>query len=156
MNASKLVSHAVKHGTQGFVEVNQKDLVDKMLARYSSDFVVLRELLQNASDAQASEVGSNFKGLACTAALTLYCDASVMLSTKRRCLSQSHVCLKGCMTCVIVVLHSGMGNGQNDSSVSKWFLQVIMQCSSAALQWSVLALMSVTIVSLCCPILHIV
>ncbi len=58
MDASKLVDAALKHGRQGVVEVNQKDLVDKMLARYSSDFVVLRELLQNADDAKATDVSS--------------------------------------------------------------------------------------------------
>lgn len=36
------------------------DLVDKMLARYSSDHVVLRELLQNADDARASHVEFRF------------------------------------------------------------------------------------------------
>ena len=60
MEASRLVAHAVKFGKQGYVEVNQKDLVDKMLARYSSDFVVLRELLQNADDARATEARSHW------------------------------------------------------------------------------------------------
>ena len=36
------------------VEVNQRMLIDKMLARYSSDFVVCRELIQNSDDANAT------------------------------------------------------------------------------------------------------
>ncbi|OJA08565.1 hypothetical protein AZE42_03358 [Rhizopogon vesiculosus] len=35
------------------VEVNQRDLVDKVLARYPEEFTVFRELLQNADDAGA-------------------------------------------------------------------------------------------------------
>jgi hypothetical protein len=33
----------VNEGVEDRVEVNQRMLIDKMLARYSSDFVVLRE-----------------------------------------------------------------------------------------------------------------
>ncbi|RIA89644.1 hypothetical protein C1645_824517 [Glomus cerebriforme] len=32
------------------VEVNQRDLIDKILARYSSRFVVYRELMQNSGN----------------------------------------------------------------------------------------------------------
>ena len=45
---------ALQSGFETRVEVNQRMLIDKMLARYSSDFVVCRELIQNADDAQAS------------------------------------------------------------------------------------------------------
>ncbi len=38
------------------VTVNQRALIDKILARYSSDFTVFRELIQNANDAGASDV----------------------------------------------------------------------------------------------------
>ncbi|KAH6912034.1 hypothetical protein BKA70DRAFT_823701 [Coprinopsis sp. MPI-PUGE-AT-0042] len=38
------------------VEVNQRALIDKVLARYSGDFSVFRELLQNSDDAQAKAV----------------------------------------------------------------------------------------------------
>ncbi|CAF2700718.1 unnamed protein product [Rotaria sp. Silwood2] len=41
-------------GVEQAVKVNQRMLIDKMLARYSSDFVVCRELIQNADDAQAT------------------------------------------------------------------------------------------------------
>lgn len=38
------------------VTVNQRHLIDKILARYSTDFTVFRELLQNSNDAGASKV----------------------------------------------------------------------------------------------------
>ncbi|KAG8814868.1 hypothetical protein FRC17_000941 [Serendipita sp. 399] len=38
------------------VEVNQRALIDKVLARYSAKFTVFRELLQNADDAEATAV----------------------------------------------------------------------------------------------------
>ncbi|PKY51971.1 hypothetical protein RhiirA4_325988, partial [Rhizophagus irregularis] len=38
------------------VKVNQKHLVDKILARYPTEFVVYRELIQNSDDAESSEV----------------------------------------------------------------------------------------------------
>jgi len=44
----------VNEGVEDRVEVNQRMLIDKMLARYSSDFVVLRELIQNSDDAQST------------------------------------------------------------------------------------------------------
>mgnify|MGYP001197945455 CR=1 FL=1 len=45
------------HGTiRHKVEVDQRALVDKILARYATDFGALRELVQNADDAGATEV----------------------------------------------------------------------------------------------------
>ncbi|CAF1689335.1 unnamed protein product, partial [Rotaria sp. Silwood1] len=44
----------INEGVEDRVEVNQRMLIDKMLARYSSDFVVYRELIQNSDDAQAT------------------------------------------------------------------------------------------------------
>ncbi|CAG8511335.1 12498_t:CDS:10, partial [Dentiscutata erythropus] len=38
------------------VEVNQRHLIDKMLARYASEFVIFRELMQNADDAKSTTV----------------------------------------------------------------------------------------------------
>ncbi|ORX44853.1 hypothetical protein BCR36DRAFT_334006 [Piromyces finnis] len=38
------------------VEVNQRHLIDKILARYSAEFTVFRELLQNSNDACAEDV----------------------------------------------------------------------------------------------------
>ncbi|CAF0737424.1 unnamed protein product [Adineta steineri] len=44
----------INEGVEDRVEVNQRMLIDKMLARYSSDFVVYRELIQNSDDANAT------------------------------------------------------------------------------------------------------
>ncbi|CAG8783954.1 533_t:CDS:2, partial [Racocetra persica] len=44
------------------VEVNQRCLVDKMLARYSSEFAVFRELLQNSDDANSLAANIVFIG----------------------------------------------------------------------------------------------
>ncbi|EXX52939.1 hypothetical protein RirG_248640 [Rhizophagus irregularis DAOM 197198w] len=38
------------------VEVNQRLLIDKILARYSSEFVIYRELIQNSDDAKSSSI----------------------------------------------------------------------------------------------------
>ncbi|KDQ08135.1 hypothetical protein BOTBODRAFT_180161 [Botryobasidium botryosum FD-172 SS1] len=43
------------------IKINQKALIDKVLARYSGEFVVFRELLQNADDANAERVKIHFK-----------------------------------------------------------------------------------------------
>jgi hypothetical protein len=42
------------------VEVNQRALIDKVLARYSGEFTVFRELLQNSDDAQSKRVEIRF------------------------------------------------------------------------------------------------
>lgn len=58
---------ALQSGLESRVEVNQRMLIDKMLARYSSDFVVCRELIQNSDDAKATsfhfEITCNDDGL---------------------------------------------------------------------------------------------
>ncbi|KAF8415909.1 hypothetical protein L210DRAFT_876000, partial [Boletus edulis BED1] len=46
------------------VKVDQRALIDKMLARYSGKFTVFRELLQNADDAGSSTVQICFKSVA--------------------------------------------------------------------------------------------
>lgn len=45
------------------VTVNTRALIDKVLARYSSDWTTLRELIQNAADAQATKVSIRFETL---------------------------------------------------------------------------------------------
>jgi hypothetical protein len=55
------VDSAERTGLRGEVEVDQRALVDKMLARYCTDGVVLRELLQNADDSGATQVEFHFK-----------------------------------------------------------------------------------------------
>ena len=54
ISSDALRMRAQQDGCEQRVEVNQRMLIDKMLARYSSDFVVCRELIQNADDAQAT------------------------------------------------------------------------------------------------------
>lgn len=51
---NSLRSDALQFGSRNAVKVNQRMLIDKMLARYSSDFVIFRELIQNADDAKAT------------------------------------------------------------------------------------------------------
>ncbi|KAG9313683.1 hypothetical protein JVU11DRAFT_6029 [Chiua virens] len=46
------------------VMVDQRALIDKMLARYSGEFTVFRELLQNSDDAESSAVDICFKSAA--------------------------------------------------------------------------------------------
>lgn len=43
------------------MEVNQRALIDKVLARYSGEFTVFRELLQNSDDAQSKAVEIRFE-----------------------------------------------------------------------------------------------
>lgn len=45
------------------VSVNQRALIDKILARYASENTILRELLQNADDARATEVEIHYQTL---------------------------------------------------------------------------------------------
>lgn len=54
MASNDEVLRAFAAGTEEAVEVNQRGLIEKILARYSGDYTVFRELLQNADDAQAS------------------------------------------------------------------------------------------------------
>ncbi|KAF5355265.1 hypothetical protein D9758_006047 [Tetrapyrgos nigripes] len=48
-------------GVDESVEVNQRALIDKVLARYSGEFTVFRELLQNSDDAQSKAVEIRFE-----------------------------------------------------------------------------------------------
>ncbi|KAH9014859.1 hypothetical protein EDB84DRAFT_1590279 [Lactarius hengduanensis] len=48
-------------GRDETVEVNQRALIDKVLARYSGEFTVFRELLQNSDDAGAHSVEIRFE-----------------------------------------------------------------------------------------------
>jgi hypothetical protein len=43
------------------VEVNQRALINKILARYSGEFTVFRELLQNSDDAESKSVEIRFE-----------------------------------------------------------------------------------------------
>ena len=50
-------------GEEEAVTVNTRALIDKVLARYSGEWTTLRELIQNAADAQASKVTIKFETL---------------------------------------------------------------------------------------------
>ena len=54
LSSDQLWLTVINEGMEDRVEVNQRMLIDKMLARYSSDFVICRELIQNSDDAQAT------------------------------------------------------------------------------------------------------
>ncbi|CAF1439050.1 unnamed protein product [Adineta steineri] len=54
LSSDDLWLEIINEGIEDRVEVNQRMLIDKMLARYSSDFVVYRELIQNSDDAHAT------------------------------------------------------------------------------------------------------
>ncbi|KAF7321475.1 hypothetical protein MKEN_00668200 [Mycena kentingensis (nom. inval.)] len=58
--------HSAVAGSAGCraVEVNQRALIDKVLARYSGEFTVFRELLQNSDDAQSKSVEIHFESTA--------------------------------------------------------------------------------------------
>ncbi|KAI7898765.1 uncharacterized protein BX663DRAFT_579996 [Cokeromyces recurvatus] len=49
------------NGVEEKVEVNQRHLIDKILARYSAEYVLYRELMQNADDASSSSVQIHFQ-----------------------------------------------------------------------------------------------
>ncbi|KAI8973522.1 hypothetical protein BDF20DRAFT_837459 [Mycotypha africana] len=55
---SKIMDHG---GIEEKVEVNQRHLIDKILARYSAEYVLYRELMQNADDASSSAVQIHFQ-----------------------------------------------------------------------------------------------
>ena len=62
------------------VTVNTRALIDKVLARYSGEWTVLRELLQNAADASASNVTIKFETVpSSTVPLPQNADSSALL-----------------------------------------------------------------------------
>ena len=64
MDFTKLRAAALKDGDdEEAVTVNTRALIDKVLARYSGEWTTLRELLQNAADAQATTVSIKFETL---------------------------------------------------------------------------------------------
>jgi hypothetical protein len=67
MDFTKLKAAALKDGDdEEAVTVNTRALIDKVLARYSGEWTTLRELLQNAADAQATKVVIKFETLPST------------------------------------------------------------------------------------------
>ena len=67
MDFTKLRAAALKDGDdEEAVTVNTRALIDKVLARYSGEWTTLRELIQNAADAQAKSVTIKFETLPST------------------------------------------------------------------------------------------
>lgn len=67
MDFTELRAHALAHGeNEEAVTVNTRALIDKVLARYSGEWTTLRELIQNAADAQANTVKIKFETLPST------------------------------------------------------------------------------------------
>jgi hypothetical protein len=58
---AKLRNQTLADGQDSEVTVNTRALIDKVLARYSSEHTTLRELIQNASDAAATTVVIKFE-----------------------------------------------------------------------------------------------
>ncbi|KAF1970207.1 hypothetical protein BU23DRAFT_538598 [Bimuria novae-zelandiae CBS 107.79] len=58
---ARLRNQTMADGQDSEVTVNTRALIDKVLARYSSEHTTLRELIQNASDAGASKVVIKFE-----------------------------------------------------------------------------------------------
>ncbi|KAF2688970.1 hypothetical protein K458DRAFT_414641 [Lentithecium fluviatile CBS 122367] len=58
---ARLRNQTMADGQDSEVTVNTRALIDKVLARYSSEHTTLRELIQNASDAGASKVIIKFE-----------------------------------------------------------------------------------------------
>jgi len=56
LDFARLRNQTMADGTDSEVTVNTRALIDKVLARYSSEHTTLRELIQNASDAGATTV----------------------------------------------------------------------------------------------------
>lgn len=87
------------------VTVNTRALIDKVLARYSGEWTTLRELLQNAADAQASTVKIRFETLpSAQVALSNTTDQSEMLK---------HILLNHTLS-RLVVQNDGQPFGEND------------------------------------------
>eukprot|EP01135_Chromosphaera_perkinsii_P000161 Nk52_evm57s32 gene=Nk52_evmTU57s32 len=59
-NFSGIKEALLAGGEEEVVQVNQRHLIDKILARYSGEHTVYRELIQNANDANATKVDINF------------------------------------------------------------------------------------------------
>ncbi|KIV77035.1 hypothetical protein PV11_08873 [Exophiala sideris] len=88
------------------VTVNTRALIDKVLARYSGEWTVLRELLQNAADATATKIKVKFETLPSTTVPSLPADASS--STRLRHTVQHHTLKR------LVVTNNGTPFSEND------------------------------------------
>eukprot|EP01134_Creolimax_fragrantissima_P001871 CFRG1871T1 len=60
-NYADIKKHVLLEGTEEKVEVNQRHLIDKILARYSAEYTIYRELMQNSDDAGATQIEIDFQ-----------------------------------------------------------------------------------------------
>jgi len=108
MDFSKLRASAMDHGEdEEAVTVNTRALIDKVLARYSGEWTTLRELIQNAADAQASTVRIKFE--------TLPSTTIPLPNTKNRSELLKHTLLHHTLRS-LVVSNNGQAFGGNDWS----------------------------------------
>ncbi|GBC47128.1 uncharacterized protein OCT59_002225 [Rhizophagus irregularis] len=61
MSVNDFRNQILSGSEEQIVEVNQRDLIDKILARYSSKHVIYRELLQNSDDAESKSIQIKFE-----------------------------------------------------------------------------------------------
>ncbi|KAG9239336.1 hypothetical protein BJ875DRAFT_365787 [Amylocarpus encephaloides] len=108
MDFTKLKAAALRDGDdEEAVTVNTRALIDKVLARYSGEWTTLRELIQNAADAQATKVAIKFDTLP---------SAQIPLSnTTNQSEMLKHVLLNHTLR-RLVVTNDGQAFGVNDWS----------------------------------------
>ncbi|RGB27756.1 hypothetical protein C1646_630205, partial [Rhizophagus diaphanus] len=61
MSLDTFRNEILSNSDEGRVQVNQRDLIDKILARYSCKFVIFRELMQNSDDAESTSAKIMFE-----------------------------------------------------------------------------------------------
>lgn len=65
------------------VQVNQRALIDKILARYAAEYAVYRELLQNSNDADATTAEIHFTWRCATATMESPFDRKIGIDSKK-------------------------------------------------------------------------
>ncbi|CAG8733173.1 13188_t:CDS:2, partial [Funneliformis caledonium] len=61
MSLDAIRNNVLSNSGEERVKVNQRLLIDKILARYSSEYVIYRELMQNSDDAKSSSIQIRFE-----------------------------------------------------------------------------------------------
>ncbi|CAD6501701.1 BgTH12-01951 [Blumeria graminis f. sp. triticale] len=108
MDFTKLRAAALKDGDdEEAVTVNTRALIDKVLARYSGEWTTLRELIQNAADAQASTVSVKFDTIP---SIQIPSPSSTSNSEIMKHVLQNHTLRR------LVVTNDGQKFGENDWS----------------------------------------
>ncbi|SZF03728.1 unnamed protein product [Blumeria hordei] len=111
MDFTRLRAAAPKVGDYGeAVTVNTRALIDKVLVRYSGEWTTLRELIQNAADAQASTVSVKFNTIP---SIQVPSPSSISNSEIMKHVLQNHTLRR------LVVTNDGQKFGENDWSILK-------------------------------------